>query len=120
MNPKNMKKSLIHENADANITCDFSDGDISRLGVAYLTGSIQTTVLQTELLCDCRKYPNYYYKLSFSIPGCDKTLEILMIDTVMLCGNSDDFTDSIPSGPVSLGRAESQWQWIRDNLRASK
>ena len=30
MNPKNSKKSLIHDNADANITCDFGDGDISR------------------------------------------------------------------------------------------
>ena len=30
MNAKNTKKSLIHENADANITCDFGDGDISR------------------------------------------------------------------------------------------
>ena len=38
MNPKNLrKKSPIHENVDANITCDFGDGDISRLGVAYLT-----------------------------------------------------------------------------------
>ena len=35
MNPKNTKKSPIHENADANITCDF--GDISRLGVANQT-----------------------------------------------------------------------------------
>ena len=30
MNDKNTKKSPIHENADANITCDFGDGDISR------------------------------------------------------------------------------------------
>ena len=31
MNPKNSrKKSPIHENAGANITCDFGDGDISR------------------------------------------------------------------------------------------
>ena len=37
MNPKNTKKSLIHENADANIICDFGDGDIRRLGVAYQT-----------------------------------------------------------------------------------
>ena len=30
MNPKiREKKSPIHENADANITCDFGDGDIS-------------------------------------------------------------------------------------------
>ena len=30
MNAKNTKKSPIHENVDANITCDFGDGDISR------------------------------------------------------------------------------------------
>ena len=30
LNAKNPKKSPIHENADANITCDFGDGDISR------------------------------------------------------------------------------------------
>ena len=30
MNAKSTKKSSIHENADANITCDFDDGDISR------------------------------------------------------------------------------------------
>ena len=30
MNAKNTKKSPIHESADANITCDFGDGNISR------------------------------------------------------------------------------------------
>ena len=30
MNAKNTKKSPIHENADANITCDIGDGDFSR------------------------------------------------------------------------------------------
>ena len=40
MNPKNTKKSPIHENADANTTCDFGDGDISRLGVVHLTHEI--------------------------------------------------------------------------------
>ena len=30
MHAKNTKKSPLHENADANITCDFGDGDISR------------------------------------------------------------------------------------------
>ena len=29
MNAKHTKKSLIHENAEANITSDFGDGDIS-------------------------------------------------------------------------------------------
>ena len=37
MNAKNTKKSRIHENADANITCDFGDGDISRIGVGCHT-----------------------------------------------------------------------------------
>ena len=40
INPKDTKKSPIHENAEANITCDFGDCDISRLGVAYLTHAI--------------------------------------------------------------------------------
>ena len=30
MNAKNTTKSPIHQNVDANITCDFGDGDISR------------------------------------------------------------------------------------------
>ena len=30
MNAKNTKKSPIHENANASITCDFGDGNISR------------------------------------------------------------------------------------------
>ena len=44
MNPKNTKKSPIHENADANITCDFGDVDISRLGVAYITHVIHRSL----------------------------------------------------------------------------
>ena len=40
---------MIHENADANITCDFgSDGDISRLGVANQTHvHIQTNIVRS-------------------------------------------------------------------------
>ena len=37
MNPKNTKKSPIHENVNANITYNFRDGDLSHLEVAYLT-----------------------------------------------------------------------------------
>ena len=45
MNAKNTrKKSPIHENADANITCDFGDGDISRcrslLPASHIVSSI--------------------------------------------------------------------------------
>ena len=42
--PKIRKKSPIHENADANITCDFGDGDISpyrsRLPHGHIVSSI--------------------------------------------------------------------------------
>ena len=34
--PKIRKKSLIHENADSNITCDFGDGDISRFRSQFI------------------------------------------------------------------------------------
>ena len=51
MNPKkSRKKSLIHENADANITCDFGDGDISRLGVAYLIHVIGPTYIASSII----------------------------------------------------------------------
>ena len=50
MNPKNAKKSPIHENADANITCDFGDGDISR-STSFLstTGLNHATHKQTHI-----------------------------------------------------------------------
>ena len=50
MNPKNTKKSPIHKNADTNITCDFGDGDISRLGVAYLTHAIHNYLDYVKML----------------------------------------------------------------------
>ena len=67
-----------------------------------------------------RQFPSYYYKLTFDIPSSDKTLDILVLDTIMLCGNSDDFQDQMPQGPVSSEKAETQWRWIQDNLQASK
>ena len=43
MNPKNSKKSPIRENADANITCDFGDGDISR-SRSFLSNTCDTYI----------------------------------------------------------------------------
>ena len=53
MNPKNTKQSAIHENVDANITCNFRDGHISRLGVGYLTHAIHTRYIHTSLAVLC-------------------------------------------------------------------
>ena len=67
MNAKNTKKLPIHENADANITCDFGDGDISRyrsrfphthtaspLARLYLDLIIQHQGCSTQVAVDCR------------------------------------------------------------------
>ena len=43
LDPKNSKKSLIHENAGANITCDFGDGDISR-SRSFLSNTCDTYI----------------------------------------------------------------------------
>ena len=68
-----------------------------------------------------RNFPNYYYKLQFTIPGSKAVIDILMIDTVLLCGNSDaDILGKQPEGPESESVAEKQWQWIESNLKASK
>ena len=56
MNPKNTKKSPIHDNADANITCDIGDGDISRLGVAYLTYVIHNYLDYTKIVTNARTH----------------------------------------------------------------
>ena len=59
MNPKNTKKSPNHENADANMTCNFRDGDISRLGVGYLTPAMRDTYVASWIivrLFDCVKF----------------------------------------------------------------
>ena len=53
MHVKNTKKSPIHENADANITCDFGDGDISLLGVAYQTH----VYIITSIILRCPNIP---------------------------------------------------------------
>ena len=58
-----MKKSLIH----ANITCDFDDGDISRLGVAYLT---HVNVIPTCI----HRYLDYI-KIKYCIAGASVTLK---------------------------------------------
>ena len=56
MNPKNTKKSPIHENAHTKLTCDFGDGDLSRLGVAYLTHVyITTSIILTCIMASIKE-----------------------------------------------------------------
>ncbi|XP_064179506.1 tartrate-resistant acid phosphatase type 5a [Anguilla rostrata] len=66
------------------------------------------------------RFPNYYYELNFRVPRTGSTLTILMVDTVLLCGNSDDYEDQKPRGPVSAVEANRQLQWIQKRLERSK
>ena len=68
-----------------------------------------------------RNYPSFYYPLHFDIPGSNKTMDILMIDTVILCGNSDaDKLHKQPDMSMDYDVAEKQWAWIEASLRKSK
>lgn len=66
------------------------------------------------------KFPSYYYELNFRIPNTQKTLTIIMLDTIMLCGNSDDFLDEKPRGPLSAVDANRQLTWLQERLARSK
>lgn len=66
------------------------------------------------------KFPAYYYELNFRIPNTQKTLTIIMLDTVMLCGNSDDYSDEQPKGPLREVDANRQLVWLQDRLARSK
>ncbi|KAM8879164.1 tartrate-resistant acid phosphatase type 5a [Spinachia spinachia] len=65
-------------------------------------------------------FPSYYYELNFHIPNTGKTLTIIMLDTVMLCGNSDDFLDQKPRGPLRMVEANRQVTWLQKRLAQSK
>lgn len=66
-----------------------------------------------------RKFPAYYYELNFHIPNTGKTLTIIMLDTIMLCGNSDDYVDEKPRGPLSAVDANRQLTWLQERLARS-
>ncbi|KAG9338745.1 hypothetical protein JZ751_007712 [Albula glossodonta] len=66
------------------------------------------------------RFPYYYYELNFRVPRTDSTLTILMVDTVLLCGNSDDYEDQKPRGPLNAVDANRQLRWIQQRLEKSK
>ncbi|XP_016374014.1 tartrate-resistant acid phosphatase type 5-like [Sinocyclocheilus rhinocerous] len=65
-------------------------------------------------------FPYYYYEMNFRVPRTDSTLTIIMLDTVLLCGNSDDFLDQQPRAPRSGIQANRQLLWLQERLAKSK
>jgi len=76
------------------------------------------------------RFPDLWYTQTFNVPGTSYSLQLLMIDTVVLDGisHSQDFCDKYnitdcpiqPRGPEDPALAQSQYEWIESTLAASK
>ena len=100
MNAKNTKKLPIHENADANITCDFGDGDISRLGIGCHThGHIVSSIIVRLLFTVIE--PSYLWFFVFQ-HGCHGW------DAATVSRGLDPPTDH-PGGSSVHSRLEDPW-----------
>lgn len=67
-----------------------------------------------------RNFPSPYYRLHFKIPQSNVTVAIFMLDTVTLCGNSDDFLSQQPEKPRDPNMARTQLSWLKKQLAAAK
>jgi len=66
------------------------------------------------------KFPNFYHSHEFTIPGTSMSVQIILIDTVLLCGHSGHDHHPKPlTGPESPELADEQLKWIEKSLAAS-
>ncbi|CAH1782025.1 unnamed protein product [Owenia fusiformis] len=67
-------------------------------------------------------FPDFNYTLTFPIvKDSEKTVQILMLDTILLCGVSGSIhPDDPPFGPENPEKAEENWIWIEEKLRSSR
>jgi len=76
-------------------------------------------------------FPDYYYTIRYRLAN-DIRIDIIMIDTIILCGNTregkySNFYDYLTApasdrktqGPSDPEAAEKQWHWIEDQLQNS-
>ena len=64
------------------------------------------------------EFPHFYYTKRYLIPGGKDTVAFIMIDTVLLCGITDDSdTQRQPSPPIDQQAVELQFNWIEDQLK---
>ncbi|KAG8523215.1 Tartrate-resistant acid phosphatase type 5 [Galemys pyrenaicus] len=65
-------------------------------------------------------FPSLYYRLRAKVPQSNVSVVIFMLDTVTLCGNSDDFVSQQPEKPRDLVMARSQMSWFKKQLAEVK
>ncbi|KAM8973698.1 tartrate-resistant acid phosphatase type 5 [Pelodytes ibericus] len=65
-------------------------------------------------------FPKLYYDLRFTIPGTNTSVLLILLDTVSLCGNSDDFLTGQPGGPIDEKVSRDQLDWLETKLSRSK
>ncbi|XP_054707866.1 tartrate-resistant acid phosphatase type 5-like [Uloborus diversus] len=67
-------------------------------------------------------FPDLYYRKKFQVPSSNATVEIIMLDTVMLCGNTDPLNPYEPPAfrKYTKYQEEKQWQWLEESLKLSK
>lgn len=65
-------------------------------------------------------FPSLYYRLRARVPQTNVTVAIFMLDTVTLCGNSDDFLGQQPQRPRDPELARTQLTWLKQQLAAAR
>lgn len=68
-----------------------------------------------------RIFPDYYYSQTFEIPGTDNdTLDVFMLDTVLICGKTDGNEDDQPNPQTRSKNYSKQFRWLIAELEKSK
>ncbi|NWR95425.1 PPA5 phosphatase, partial [Furnarius figulus] len=66
-------------------------------------------------------FPHPYYSLRLHIPGSNSSARLLVLDTVLLCGHTDDFgAEGGPGGPQDAAAATAHLAWLRAQLEAAE